>query len=304
MNNKQKKIMKILVFLVMLFSYHLILEQDRAKRLEQSIITFQEEYSDFIDSKAKLDSNSIDKLINSNSFNTIIISEYYERIKRNTHKNFKESVLEEKYLLNLLKNENTTNYDSDKLADYDKLVKQADSLIYDIEKSKESDISNLSLLRLTNKRIHDIVANEIKKDNIIHNEYLKAKNNINTSNIILNDCFEKQRNYGWDYDIKLSQELCLILKLDNCQKNEDSFYGYTLNNPQKVNKKLNYIEYVSYDKDEYHYDNFENFLRKNSDKRIYAEIYTKKVRNNTIYKYNIIAYPKTYQLDCKLPSSK
>ena len=307
MENKKRllanKIVMGTFMLAFFIVFFLILDNERAKRIERNIVNFQKEYQQYIDSG--LDKKTLSMLAADNFFASNRLNEYYNNLKNKTFKRYEKEYLDELYSFNFLKMENTNNFMAENKLNYQHLVEQNNELISKLE--IRSNVGYLTNLKENNERLIVIANKELGNDALVIQEFLRAQKNIGTQITLLNDCFKEQKFVKWHYNREISQNYCEKLALGNCLElyNSDSetFISFTLNNPKKTSIKNLAYEYVSYHADDYRIHNLDLYQKNSGNNRIYIEVYELEIFNRKIYKYNISVIDKGYQLSCKLPST-
>lgn len=306
-NNRRNKIVSLIFLILFMLFFFYVLERDKAKRIEKNILDFQTEYKEYINKDERLDMTFLEKISNSDFFKSTALAEHFEKVKSDAFKNFKNDYLKQIYNYNFLKNQNTVYYTIHNKESFQKLISESDELIARLEDNK--NVTNLIKLKNNNKSLLVIVKNELGNDRLIMDKFRDAQNNRFTENTISNDCFSEQINYIWKYDEEISKKMCTQLNLLDCntiftksKENDDkktTFYGYTRNNPRKVNSKRPYLDYVSFSDSDFR--DASSLKKLGANYKIYPEVYYREVNGRKIYKYNVIALPVSYQLSCSSP---
>ncbi|MDH6604224.1 hypothetical protein OKW23_001383 [Bacilli bacterium PM5-9] len=303
MKNKKGMIQKLLVVIFMvvfIIVFFIALENDKIKRIEKSIVNFQTEYQQYISDEITV--KKLDKLVESSSFSSNSLSKFYQNFKSNTLKKFEEDYLSELYIFNFLKNEDTTSFTKGNNNYFNKLIESNNN--YALELEEKNDVETLKKFSKNNRILQRIASNELRNDSRVIAEYTNAKNNKGTTVAIMDDCFYNQYSIQWSIDKELSTKYCNKLKLSNCNniiKNKPSLIGYTLNNPKAINSKRLYVDYVSYQKNDFRLDKQNQLKASEANYNVYAEVYYKEILGRKIYKYNVVLIEKDYELNCKLP---
>ncbi|MEG0569168.1 MAG: hypothetical protein RR543_02150, partial [Erysipelotrichales bacterium] len=154
--------------------------------------------------------------------------------------------------------------------------------------------------------LNNISKLELENDKKAIDEFNMAVNNLETRSKTDKGCFRNQTNSKWKIDLEASSKLCNALGFSNCQRydnenGEQQFNGFSLNDPASFLKDTNYVEYVSFDSDDFRLEYKEKFEKLSSKYNIFSEVYTHNVNGKDIYKYNIVAIDKSYIIGCSKP---
>lgn len=257
--------------------------------------------------------NTINRMIEDNKKYHVIDSDFsindeydlkelqalYQEITQRTFEKLNKEYEESKNDFELLSKENTSLYNEKNLKDFNELVKEGNDKIASYSKS----LKYREILVLIND-LDDIdqkliqISNDVQNNRaVVGKAFYNAEKEIDTTNETEKNCFSKQKNKLWTYNKDISKKYCSFLDLNTCH---ESFIGFTMNNPQAVNKKLSGYTYVSTSNDVFKKNKllYTNLKKTNN---IYTEVYSQTLDGYTIYKYNIIVIPKSYQLSCNFP---
>lgn len=269
---------------------------DNNHSLQKDILDYQVEYQSFID---KADLIDVDK-----STDTHKLARDFEALKKKTAQVVENVYHKEKELYSFLKVENTVHYQNNNRDKYRQLISENDTL----EDSLDNNVKPAPLLTFqkNNKTLKEIAIKELQNDKAGLNAFNDAVANQDTTTKVKNNCFKNQKNPAWKINLAVSKQFCRQLSLSDCNKvydkdDKDGFIGYTLNNPTKVSKTIKSKSYTSYSDHDFKITDFKDFKALKHNK-VYLEVYEKLEKSRKLYKYNIMAVDKTYQLSCKYPN--
>lgn len=286
-------ILSIFIVLIGIFLY--IRVNDNNHSLQKDVLDYQVEYQSFIDK---------DDLIDVDKFNdTPKLARAFEELKKKTQARVERVYKKEKELYRFLRVENTTHYQTKNKDRYNELINENDKLKDELDRY----VKPLPLLTFqkNNKTLKEIAIKELANDAVAIDAFKNAVANKNTTTKVQNNCFKKQQNNAWKINLNISEKFCNQLGLNDCNKmydkhDKEGFIGYTLNNPTKVSKNLKSKSYTSYSDQDFRITDFKDF-KNLKDSQVYLEVYEESEKGRKIYKYNIIAIDKHYQLGCNYP---
>ncbi|WP_423364371.1 hypothetical protein [Mycoplasma sp. P36-A1] len=301
-------VLRLVLIIIFFTIYIFLIDQDKAKRIEQNILNFNIQYKEYLDKDVVTDKKELEKLIEEKYSSSSELRDYYHDIQEKTFENVEKDYLQQVYKFNLYRTMNTTNFSESSKKRFQDAIKESELLIKDLNNNYELD--KLRSLKSQLDRFDDIVSKEYNQTKLITNAYIDASKNNNTSSQVDNDCFNKQNNRLWKYEAVATDNFCKALGLNNClninkstlETNSSIVYGYTRNNPKKVNDtKHKYYDYVTYNDTSFLRHEIKMAVTVANSETMHVEVYSQTINNQKVYKYNVVVLDKDYSLSCDTP---
>lgn len=303
-SNLVKIIIAISLAIVMYIPMYITFEYDKEKELVSEILAFQDKYSYIISDKDMVDEKQLYEMSKGIVYpeNSNLIK-YQENLEDKVYTIIDQSYNNQERLFKLMNELNITNLDSETATKYNELINLNRNDLTKYQTTK--DVILIDEVAKRNNELLEIVQVDYSKNSDIIEAFEKAKENENTTNKLIDDCFTTQTNDKWKPSVEISTLWCKNSGLDNCNtkdlflKDEEKGYSsFSMNNPKQVNSDIKTFEYVSYSPNYVDQSIVDYFSKYTDEYTIYLEVFEQEVNNTKIYKYNAIPVKSDYELSC------